>query len=463
MPTYPLATLGPTIDSSGITAPNFNDILLSLQASYKNIYGSDIVISADSQDGQFLAVLAKNINDCNQVAIAVYQSFSPFYAQGAGLSSLVKLSAITRNVPTNSTAVGNVVGVAGTTILNGVVRDVSGNLWALPASVTIPLAGTIAVTVTAQTTGSLSAQIGDINQIYTPQFGWQSFTNTSAAVIGAPVETDSALRRRQAVSSSLPALGIFAAIYAAIGNVAGVTKWALYENATNATDSNGLPPHSFCAVVEGGTVADITSAIALRKPPGIQTFGTTSGTVKDSVGLTSIINYDVLAPVQIFVVPTVKALTGYTSAIGTEIVNAINTFINALLIGESVYYSQINAAASLINLTDAQTFYIQSLYIGTVGFTGSIAGNTLTVTAMAAGSTPLAVGQTVFGAGVTPATITGLGTGSGGAGTYTLGGGAQTISSESMVAAASGGVVNIAIAFNQTAKCSTGNIILTAV
>ncbi|HEX2753723.1 MAG TPA: hypothetical protein VHP34_11585 [Alphaproteobacteria bacterium] len=52
-------------------------------------------------------------------------------------------------------------------------------------------------------------------------------------------------------------------------------------------------------------------------------------------------------------------------------------------------------------------------------FTGSITGTTLNVTAVALGA--LAVGQTVFGVGVTPQTvITALGSGTGGIGTYTI-------------------------------------------
>ena len=56
-----------------------------------------------------------------------------------------------------------------------------------------------------------------------------------------------------------------------------------------------------------------------------------------------------------------------------------------------------------------------------VSVTGSIATTTLTVTAVAAGSAPLAIGQIITGANVAPGTyITGLGTGTGGTGTYTV-------------------------------------------
>jgi hypothetical protein len=68
-------------------------------------------------------------------------------------------------------------------------------------------------------------------------------------------------------------------------------------------------------------------------------------------------------------------------------------------------------------------------------FTGSISGTTLTVSTVASGT--IAVGQTVLGAGVTSGTtITALGTGTGGAGTYTVSA-SQTVSSESLGAASS--------------------------
>jgi uncharacterized phage protein gp47/JayE len=356
-----MTTLAPIISSTGIAAPSYQAIYQSLVASFQSIYGSDIYVAPDSQDGQMLAVFAQAIFDSNQVSVQVFNTLSPYYAQGASLSSQVKLSAINRKIPTNSTAVGDVVGVAGTIILGGIVRDGTGNLWNLPATVTIPISGIVTVTVTAQIIGAVAAQIGDINQVYNPQLGWQSFTNTVAAVAGEPVESDAALRARQMFSSSLPALGILAAIYAAVGNVAGVLRWQIYENATNATDANGLPPHSFCVVVEGGTITDIAGAIYSRKPPGIQTYGSTGVVVTDSVGLTSTINFDLLAYVNVVVVITIQSFPNYTSAIGTEIINQVSNFIQNMSIGEDVFIAQVSAIASLMGTPDSLQFYVTSV------------------------------------------------------------------------------------------------------
>ena len=361
---YPLATLAPTIDSAGITAPQYSDIYQSLIASYQTIYGSDIYISADSQDGQWLAIIAKAISDSNQFGIKVYQDYSPLYAQGVGLSSQVKLNGLARLISSNSQSQGNVVGQVGSLITNGVVSDINGNLWNLPSSVTIPSSGTISVTVTAQNTGAINAPSGTINSIFNPQLGWQSFVSTVDATIGAPIESDAALRQRQAVSTALPAQAIVKSISGSIGNVASVKRFVVYENDTGTTDSNGVPAHSISAVVEGGNSIDIANAIRLKKPPGIQTYGSTNIIVYDAAGLPLAINYFILADVQIYISLTIKTLTGYVAPTGALIIQAIVNYLNSLAIGQDIYPSNAQGVASLIGSGFENTFYITVLTLG---------------------------------------------------------------------------------------------------
>lgn len=359
MTTYPLATLSPTIDSTGINSPSYSDIYLSLVASFKAIYGSDIYLTADSQDGQMLGVFAKAIYDSNQLAVAVFQSFSPSYSQGAPLSSLVKINGLTRNVSTYSTAVGTLIGTVGSTIINGVVQDSSGLLWSLPSSVTVPIGGSITVTVTCQKTGAINAATGAINKIVNPQLGWQSFINTSAATAGAAVESDAALKKRQSTSTSMPAQTVLDSILAAVSNLTGVTRYAGYDNSTGATDANGIPAHSMAIVVLGGTSSSIAGAIALKKMPGAQTYGSTSVITYDRYGLPTTINYFILAQTAVYFAFTIKALAGYVSTTGALIISTLVSFVNSLAIGEGVYMTQALSAAGLINSPLGQTFSIQ--------------------------------------------------------------------------------------------------------
>lgn len=363
---YPLATLGPTITSTGITIPSYADVYASLQASFQSIYGSDAYIAPDSQDGNMLAIFANAINDQNNAIVALYHSFDPSFAQGVPLSGLVRINGLTRNTATNSSVVLTVTGTFETVINNGVAQDQSGNLWNLPASVTIPFAGAIDVTAVAQNVGSITAPVNTVNRIYTPQLGWATVNNpVHAAVPGAPVETDAALRRRQAASVALPAKSPLASIFAAIGQIPGVTEYTVYENNTAATDTNGVPSHSIDVIVAGGDLTTIAQTIQQTKSEGTGTYGAETFTVIDpGSGLPVTIHFDVLTEVPIYVSITVKALPNFSGSTVSLIQNAVTNFLESLPIGGEVFYSQLYSPASLDSVGPGATYYITALKVG---------------------------------------------------------------------------------------------------
>jgi uncharacterized phage protein gp47/JayE len=341
---YPLASLAATISATGITAPPYSDIIASLVASYQGIYGADVYLGDDAQDFQMLAIFAEAINDCNNATIAAYQSYSPTYAQGAGLASQVKINGIQKEAASNSTAVLTIVGDPGT-VNNGVVSDGT-NSWALPAVVNIPGGGEIDQTATCTTPGAILAAPGAISQIQNPQLGWISATNAFAATPGAPVESDAVLRQRQAVSVAGPAQTVKASIAAAVGNLPGVDSVVVYENATDATDGNGVTAHSICVIVIGGNAVQICQAIALHKPPGTPTFGSVSETVTDQAGQTSVINYQPAILVSVKAELDVHALTNYTTANGLIAATNAMDYVNSLGIGPTdIYLTKFMAAA----------------------------------------------------------------------------------------------------------------------
>lgn len=329
MTTYPLPTLACTIDSTGITAPSYADIFASLQASYRLIYGADTDLDSDTQDGEWLGVIAQAIFDTNSQTIACYQNQSPATAQGAGLASNVKINGLTKEIASNSTADILLVGVAGTAVLNGLVSDGT-NQWALPSSVTIPTGGQITVTATCQTLGAISAPAGTINQIVNPQRNWQTAVSSTDAAVGAPVETDSALRMRQSLSTALPAQTIIEGIYGALANLAGVQQLKIYENDQGFTDGNGIPGHMIAVVIEGGDAMAIANAIALKKDPGCGTFGSTSELVIDSAGMPNTIRFSVPTQVPIDIYMTINPYNGYTSSTGTTIQDQLSDYITGL-------------------------------------------------------------------------------------------------------------------------------------
>lgn len=364
MPSFPLPTVAVTISSAGPSAPPFEDILNSYIATFQSIYGSDVYLTTDTQDYQWLVALATAQNDTNNAVIAAYNSMRPSAAQGAGLSSIVLINGLRRIIPTNSTVVVTIVGTAGVTILNGVVQDQNGNLWNLPASVTIPTSGTINETATAQQPGNIAAIAGSVNTRYTGVRGWASVTNAAPAIPGIPVEIDGTLRKRQTSSTSLSAQTPLSAIAAAIANLPGMGRSKVYENQFGTPDANGIPGHSIAAVVEGGDVVQVAQAIESKKSPGTGTYGTITEIVLDPAGVPIPISFFELTEVQVYVSLTIQSLDGYTSAIGNELIAAVVAWINNLGIGTDVFYTKMFGPANLYGSPDGLTYNITALTIG---------------------------------------------------------------------------------------------------
>src|SRR5690349_17703370 len=126
------------IDATGPHRPDYPTALQYLQDAYRAIYGADVYLEPDSQDGQFLAIMSAMAIDCLSYANEVYNNMSPSSAVGAGLSRVVKINGIRRQSPTYSTADLRIVGQVGTVITNGQAQDTLQQLWNLPPSVTIP-------------------------------------------------------------------------------------------------------------------------------------------------------------------------------------------------------------------------------------------------------------------------------------------------------------------------------------
>lgn len=376
-----LDTLGlsATVTAEGISAPDYQTVLDTITGYFQQIYGSDAYLDPDSKDGQMVALVALAIHDANNTAISVYRSFSPSTALADALTSNVKINGITRRAATNSTVDELIEGEAGTLITNGSVKDANGIIWNLPAQVAIGIDGTVIATATCSVAGAVAAPAGSVNKINTPTRGWVSATNPQAATVGVAAETDAELRVRQSQSVALASLTPFDAVDGAIANVEGVTRHKLFENDTEVTDANGLPAHSISAVVEGGDATVIANTIRSVKGQGVSTFGMTAVVVTDRYGNPYTIRFSRPVDVPVFVLITLRALTGYTSDVGDEMKAAVASYINSLAIGDSVLLSRVYSPANLgvVSGGNARYYDIMELLIGRSA--DSVAAANLTV------------------------------------------------------------------------------------
>ena len=338
MTTYTSTVPVPYVDATGCHIPAFEDIYNALLNDYLSVYGADLDQDVSDQDIEWVGIHATALNNYCASFAAAYNAFSPATAQGTGLSSVVKVNGIAREIATYSTVDVLIIGVANTTtIVNGMVTDTAGGYdWALAASVNIPASGQILVTATCTTIGAISAGVGTVTKIKTPTQGWQSASNPSAAGPGAPVEKDPALRIRQTFSTAMPSQTIVEGIRGAVAAISGVTQSLVYENTADIPDANGIPGHCVSVVALGGSDTDIANAINLRKTGGGATYGTTQIPITDAFGITKTISFYRPTVVPLTFSIGIKPLGSFTAAIQAQIIGALVAWANGLGIGQSV-------------------------------------------------------------------------------------------------------------------------------
>lgn len=339
----------PFIDESGFHMPAYTDIRDQLVNDAQTIFGQDIYLGIDSQDYQWISAVADIIYDSFLASQYVYNSRGPSTTIGSPLDIVVKINGIKRKPPLYSTCFVMLTGTANTAVINGVVGDVNGIEWALTSPIVLDVSGQATALATCKTAGPITANPGELNKIVTPTFGWTGVTNTLPATIGSDAETDAQLRARQAVSTAQPSRTVLEGVKGAVASVNGVTRFVVYENDTNVTDPDGLPPHSITAVVEGGEDSDIAGVIFEKKGLGCYTNGTTSVPLIDAYGNTTLIRFYRPSYVDIDVVANVKALAGYTSQTTEDIKNALTAYCNSLLIGDDLAISSLWGAALSAN------------------------------------------------------------------------------------------------------------------
>jgi hypothetical protein len=141
----------------------------------------------------------------------------------------------------------------------------------------------------------------------------------------------------------------------------------------------------------------------------------------------------------------IRTLSGGTQVVAVcgDFVYALESNLTPVMIGQmNTSTGQVGIVDNGVNVYIVDDSYRYTWFISTPSsaiFTGSISTTTLTVTSVQSGT--IAVGQAIFGQGIAQNTvITGLGTGSGGVGTYTVSD-SQTVASTAINSTASPAIV----------------------
>lgn len=463
----------PSIGPAGLTIPSYNDIRDYLLAQFRQIWGQDVYLGNDSAEYQQISVFALKISDTMKAIQLVYNNRSPATGIGAALDGLVKLNGIARKPATYSTCQVTLTGTPGTVITDGIVEDQNGIFWDLPASVTIGGGGTVTVTATCETIGAIQANPGQLSIISTPTAGWTSVTNAGYAVAGQPVESDSTLRARQAISTALPSITMLAGTVAEIAATKGVTRYNIVENYTDAADKWGNPEHSISSVVEGGTDNDVAMSIFRNRGIGCYTNGTTAILVTDPIsGMEMVIRFS-RPTYRAFTILCNVHLTGGTSATLTQIHDALVAYLNSLQIGEVLTISGLYAAAlqfvgnpslplySIRGLTAQFSSILTGSPTVNAGGSGYSVGDLLYINQPGSSLGAICVVKTLSGSAVATVTLIQNGvdySNATGVGTVALTGAGSGCTLDIATGTSGPGTQDIAVAFDEVAQGISGNV-----
>lgn len=332
---------------AGLTALGFEkrtleDLLAQVEADEQAQISTSLDVSSSSPMGQINAVLMKTASELWDLAQAVYDGADPDKNSGDAQDAVAAITGTLREGARSSyTRVGMALGAAvtvpagavdsdGNVTAQGALMAVDGNpavqftligLEAtpgvvVPGDVTSAGAGTYYGRFTCTRTGPVLAPATQLDVIVTPIVGWTAASNPLDAVPGRDVESDSDLRTRREDELQAEGTSPADALRAKLLQVPGVLQVTVFENDTDATDGNGLPPHSIeCLVYDGAspaaTDASIAQAIWDNKAAGIQTHGGTTANATDSQGNTRSMSFSrpTLKPVYFDV--TITDVAGY--------------------------------------------------------------------------------------------------------------------------------------------------------
>ena len=228
-------------------------------------------LDPSTPDGLKLASDSEIFANLDELGLKAYNSKDPNKASGTELDIICALTGTVRSPGTPSTALLTLSGDQGTVITAGAVVESTENgaRWTTDSTVTIGVSGSINVAASCENVGPTQASIDTLTKIVNPVSGWQGVTNAAVATPGTSKETDAELRYRRKASVSLPGNNQVDSMFSAIAAVDGVRRVKIYENDTDAIDTDGLPAHSIAPIIDGGTDADVARAIYNKKNPGV--------------------------------------------------------------------------------------------------------------------------------------------------------------------------------------------------
>lgn len=297
------------VTPQGFVRPSIQQLLDRFETDQRASIDPEFDVSPEGPQGQINGIVARQLGIAWEALEILHNAFDPDRAEGFQLTGLAKLTGTFRRPATYSVVPCDVDADEGTELLSGVhYAHVEGrpDIRFTPVEdFTAPSDGVHSgVMWRAEQTGPVQAINGNLNVIATAVVGWNGIANTADATLGREADDDATLRAAREAQLAAAGSSTLDALRADLDKLDGVASVAVFENATNATDINGVPPHAFEALIFEETAGPdpnkVAQAIWDTKPSGIRAYGTSSGTAKDALGAEHVVGYSVAQTLDVY-------------------------------------------------------------------------------------------------------------------------------------------------------------------
>jgi len=308
-------SFGLTLD--GFKKKRLADIKNELESSLRDSLGKNISLIPQSVLGQIVGIVSEREALEWEVMEQIYFSFYPLMAAGRNLDNLVAINGISRLKATKSYGYVQLYGADGTVVPAGTMLSETsyGNKFEIEYDTTIK--GVTNANVLSVNYGPVVATAGTLTKIETPVAGLDSVSNSTDIALGTNEETDEELRIRREKIILRNSQNLSDSLKSQISLIESVRNVTVIDNKTAETDSNGVPAHSFMAIVDGGDDTEIGRAVWDNTPQGITSFGTVVVQVEDASKTLQNVYFSRPTVVDIYMIITIT--TDSTYMVGSEV------------------------------------------------------------------------------------------------------------------------------------------------
>lgn len=350
------------LDNNGVIVTDTANVKETVQQEFQEALGETLVLDDSTPQGRLIdmetnarvAVIENNAMIANLFNIRM--------AFGVALDALGANFGVERIAASSSSVIATVTGIGGTVISAGSQASTqSGYIFYAENDITIPEGGTTTATFLSLEKGEIPCPVGSLSKIIDGTFGWETITNTAAAILGVNKESDESFKAR-IITGLFSGISLLGDYEAALSKVENVNSSFVYDNPTGETityDTVSIKPHSVYVCVDGGNNNDVAKAIFNVKSGGSDWNGNTTVSVTDETyGGVYSVSFQRATQIQIYVQVNIDIGTASTSNPIDAVTDAVNTYINKLKVGADVLPFQIAAyiddSVSGIKITNLQ-------------------------------------------------------------------------------------------------------------